>query len=163
MKKFDIEHLPVLQDGQIIGAISEGGLFSKLIDQPELKEASVQSVMHKEFPVVAMDTPIEKLAAYINKENGAVLTQDDTGALSYRDQIRYHPGAGQLISAHALYRSDRPQGGYPLRRRSALYRWCLRKPNYCTTWGPMWPASRNSASTRKNGSAPKPAWVAPNR
>jgi cystathionine beta-synthase len=80
MKKFDIEHLPVLQDGQIIGAISEGGLFSKLIDQPELKEASVQSVMHKAFPVVAMDTPIEKLAVYINKENGAVLTQDDTGA-----------------------------------------------------------------------------------
>ncbi|RPD42734.1 pyridoxal-phosphate dependent enzyme [Chitinophaga barathri] len=80
MKKFDIEHLPVLKDGQIIGAISEGGLFSKLIDQPELKEAPVESVMHKAFPIVAMDTPIEKLAVYINKENGAVLTQDDTGA-----------------------------------------------------------------------------------
>ncbi len=26
-----------------------------------------------------MDTPIEKLTVYINKENGAVLTQDDSG------------------------------------------------------------------------------------
>lgn len=79
MKKFDIEHLPVIQNGEYIGAISEGGLFSKLIDQPELKEASVESVMHKAFPIVSIDTPIEKLTMYINKENGAVLTQDDSG------------------------------------------------------------------------------------
>lgn len=79
MKKFDIEHLPVAQNGDYIGAISEGGLFSKLIDQPELKEASVRSIMQKSFPIVSMDTPIEKLTMYINKENGAVLTQDESG------------------------------------------------------------------------------------
>ncbi|MGE7775703.1 pyridoxal-phosphate dependent enzyme [Chitinophaga sp. NPDC101104] len=79
MKKFDIEHLPVLQDRELIGALSEGGLFSKLIDQPDLKEQPVRNVMQKAYPVVAMDTPIEKLTVYINKENGAVLTQDDSG------------------------------------------------------------------------------------
>jgi len=79
MKKFDIEHLPVLQDREMIGALSEGGLFSKLIDQPDLKEQPVRNVMQKAYPVVAMDTPIEKLTVYINKENGAVLTQDDSG------------------------------------------------------------------------------------
>lgn len=79
MKKFDIEHLPVAQNGDYIGSISEGGLFSKLIDQPDLKEATVKSVMQKAFPVVMMDTPIEKLTIYINKENGAVLAQDDSG------------------------------------------------------------------------------------
>lgn len=79
MKKFDIEHLPVLEQNEMIGAISEGGLFNKLIDQPELKEQPVRNVMQKAFPVVAMDTPIEKLTVYINKENGAVLTQDDSG------------------------------------------------------------------------------------
>lgn len=79
MKKFDIEHLPVLQGADMIGAVSEGGLFSKLIDQPDLKEQPVRNVMQKSFPVVAMDTPIEKLTVYINKENGAVLTQDDSG------------------------------------------------------------------------------------
>ncbi len=79
MKKFDIEHLPVIKDDQFVGAISEGGLFSKLIDQPDLKEAAVETVMHKAFPVVSMETPIEKLSVYINKENGAVLTHDESG------------------------------------------------------------------------------------
>lgn len=79
MKKFDIEHLPVIQNDQFVGAISEGGLFSKLIDQPDLKEAAVETLMHKSFPVVSMDTPIEKLSVYINKENGAVLTHDESG------------------------------------------------------------------------------------
>jgi len=78
MKKFDIEHLPVLQGDKFIGSISESGLFGKLIDQPDLKEASVKSVMQKAFPIVNMQTPIEKLTMYINKENGAVLTQDES-------------------------------------------------------------------------------------
>lgn len=78
MKKYDIEHLPVLQGNEFVGSISESGLFNKLIDQPDLKEASVRSVMQKAFPIVNMETPIEKLTMYINKENGAVLTQDET-------------------------------------------------------------------------------------
>ncbi|MRG44304.1 pyridoxal-phosphate dependent enzyme [Chitinophaga sp. SYP-B3965] len=78
MKKYDIEHLPVLQGNEFVGSISESGLFIKLIDQPDLKEASVRSVMQKAFPIVNMETPIEKLTMYINKENGAVITQDET-------------------------------------------------------------------------------------
>lgn len=78
MKKYDIEHLPVLQGNEFVGSISESGLFNKLIDQPDLKEASVKSVMQKAFPIVNMETPIEKLTMYINKENGAVITQDET-------------------------------------------------------------------------------------
>lgn len=78
MKKYDIEHLPVLQGNEFVGSISESGLFNKLIDQPDLKEASVKSVMQKAFPIVSMETPIEKLTIYINKENGAVLAQDES-------------------------------------------------------------------------------------
>ena len=37
-------------------------------------------VMEKPLPVVDMDTPIDRLTKYINKENGAVLTRDDSGA-----------------------------------------------------------------------------------
>jgi cystathionine beta-synthase len=78
MKKYDIEHLPVLQGNEFVGSVSESGLFNKLIDQPDLKEASVRSVMQKAFPIVSMETPIEKLTIYINKENGAVLAQDES-------------------------------------------------------------------------------------
>lgn len=79
MKKFEIEHIPVLANNEIIGAVSENGLFNKLIDDVNLKDAQVKQVMQPAFPQVGMDTPIEKLSVYINKENGAVLTKDESG------------------------------------------------------------------------------------
>lgn len=82
MKKFGIEHIPIMTEGEPVGAISEGALFGKLIDDPALRDAPIRTVMHHSFPVVAEDTPIERLSAYINKDNGAVLTQNESG--------RYH-------------------------------------------------------------------------
>jgi len=79
MKKYDIEHIPVIQGEELIGAISENGLFNRLIDDANLKDALVRQVMQSSFPLVSQDTPIEKLAVYINRENGAVLTKDDSG------------------------------------------------------------------------------------
>ena len=35
--------------------------------------------MDKLFPIVALETPIEKLGTLINKENGAVLARDESG------------------------------------------------------------------------------------
>ncbi|WP_298734641.1 pyridoxal-phosphate dependent enzyme [uncultured Chitinophaga sp.] len=87
MKKFEIEHIPVLANNEIIGAVSEGGLFSRLIDDVNLKDAQVKQVMQPAFPQVAMETPIEKLSVYINKENGAVLTKDESG--SYHIVTKY--------------------------------------------------------------------------
>jgi cystathionine beta-synthase len=81
MKKYDIEHIPVVKpDGSLVGAISEGGLFQKVFSDPEIKTAKIESVMENSFPVVSLDTPLEKLRTLINKENGAVLAKDETGA-----------------------------------------------------------------------------------
>ncbi|MEN9299624.1 MAG: hypothetical protein RLZZ429_1937, partial [Bacteroidota bacterium] len=41
MKKYDIEQIPVLKDGELKGSLSEGGLFQKIFSNPELKDASV--------------------------------------------------------------------------------------------------------------------------
>lgn len=80
MKKYDIEHIPVIKNGSNpLGAISEGGLFQKIFDNPELKHAKVEEVLEPGFPVVAFDTPVEKLSHLINKENGAVLAKDEAG------------------------------------------------------------------------------------
>ncbi|MEO6316340.1 MAG: pyridoxal-phosphate dependent enzyme [Chitinophagaceae bacterium] len=79
MKKFDIEHLPVMHNGDIIGSISENGLFQKVFSNPDIKNASVSSVIEPAFPLVEFSTPVEKLSTLINKENGAVLSKDDTG------------------------------------------------------------------------------------
>lgn len=79
MKKYDIEQIPVMNGNGPVGAISEGGLFQKVFDNPEIKNASVKDVMEPSLPIVAFDTPVEKLSAYINRGNGAVLAKDEGG------------------------------------------------------------------------------------
>ena len=79
MKKYEIEHIPVMNGNGPIGAISEGGLFQKIFDNPEIKNSKVESVLEPSYPIVAFDTPVEKLSSLINKENGAVLAKDEGG------------------------------------------------------------------------------------
>lgn len=79
MKKYDIEQMPVMQDLVPVGSVSDGGLFRKLFDNPDLKNAKIQDIIEHPFPVVAFDTPVEKLSHYIDKANGAVLAKDEAG------------------------------------------------------------------------------------
>ncbi len=79
MKKYDIEHIPVMNGNGPIGAISENGLFQKIFDNPEIKNSTIESVLEPSYPVVDFDTPVEKLSSLINKENGAVLAKDEIG------------------------------------------------------------------------------------
>lgn len=78
MKKYDIEQIPVMNGSGIIGALSEGGLFQKIFSNPEIKNASVETVMEHPYPIVDFETPVERLGSLINKENGAVLAKDET-------------------------------------------------------------------------------------
>ena len=79
MDKYDIENLPVLHNGENLGALSQQGLFSKLFSNPDIKNQTVQSVMEAAYPEVGFDTPLERLSTLINKENGAVLGKDESG------------------------------------------------------------------------------------
>jgi cystathionine beta-synthase len=89
MKKYEIENIPVMnarlngsfeQGEGIVGSLSEGGLFSKIISNPEIKNESIESVMEKPYPIVAFDTRIERLSNLITKENGAVISKDESGS-----------------------------------------------------------------------------------
>jgi cystathionine beta-synthase len=79
MKKYDIENIPVMENGKNIGAISEGGLFDKLLTDGTIVSKSIESVLEKAYPEVAFDIPVERLSSLINKENGAVLSKDEMG------------------------------------------------------------------------------------
>ena len=79
MKEYDIENIPVKNGEGIIGSLSEGGLFNKILSDPEIKNQTVESVMESGYPVVAFDTPVEKLSRLISKQSGAVLSKDETG------------------------------------------------------------------------------------
>ena len=79
MKKYDIEHIPVVNGNGPIGSISENGLFQKIFSNPDIRNETVESVMEHSFPIVDFETPVERLSTLINKENGAVLSKDEAG------------------------------------------------------------------------------------
>ena len=79
MKKYDIEHIPVISAGEPIGAISENGLFQKMFSNPDISQKKVNDLMERGFPVVDFNTPVERIGTLITKENGAVLSKDETG------------------------------------------------------------------------------------
>jgi len=79
MKKFDIEHIPVVNGNGPVGALSEGGLFQKIFSNPDIKNEKIEIVMEPAYPVVSFDTPVERLGSLINRENGAVLAKDEKG------------------------------------------------------------------------------------
>jgi cystathionine beta-synthase len=80
MKKYDIEHIPVMNGNGPVGAISESGLFQKVFSNPDIRHSTVESVMEPSFPIVEFNTPLEKLRNLFNKDNGAVLSKDDVGS-----------------------------------------------------------------------------------
>src|SRR5580704_10362716 len=88
MQKYHIENLPVFGGGELIGAISESGLFSRMMTgTPDLKGKKIAEVLEKPYPVVAFDTPLERLSSLITRENGAVLGKDDSG--NYHSVTKY--------------------------------------------------------------------------
>ena len=79
MKKYDIENIPVMDNGLNTGAISESGLFNKIFNNPDIKMQALNEVMEKAYPEVSFDMPVERLSAFITRENGAVLSKDESG------------------------------------------------------------------------------------
>jgi cystathionine beta-synthase len=80
MQKYNVENLPVLKDGAVLGAISESGLFTRMMNNgQDIKNRKVGEVLEKPYPMVSFDTPLERLSNLITRENGAVLGQDDSG------------------------------------------------------------------------------------
>jgi cystathionine beta-synthase len=68
-------------DGDVpVGAISESGLFDKILNNPDLRVQPISSVLEKAYPEVAFDIPVERLSSLINRENGAVLSRDESGS-----------------------------------------------------------------------------------
>lgn len=80
MRTNNIESIPVLENGDMIGSVSETGLFHKMFHNgQDIKQHVVRDVLEPSYPVVAFETPIERLTSLINKENGAVLSKDESG------------------------------------------------------------------------------------
>jgi len=87
MKKYDIENIPVFDDNGQVGAVSESRLFDVMLQHADIRQKTISEIMEKPYPVVDFHTPVERLSSYITRENGAVLTKDESG--SYHIVTKY--------------------------------------------------------------------------
>lgn len=81
MKKYDIEVIPVLDNGASIGSISQGGLFKKMLEGTVNGDMKIAEVMEASIPIVAGSLAIDKLQKQISKEQTAVLVKDEAAGV----------------------------------------------------------------------------------
>jgi cystathionine beta-synthase len=76
IKSLNISQIPVTQKGMVIGKITESGILDALLENPALKSYPIQTITTASFPFVDLNTSIDKISAMINKDNIAVLVED---------------------------------------------------------------------------------------
>ena len=81
IKSLNISQIPVTQHGMVIGKITESDILDSLIENPGIKSQPVKNISTAPFPFVDLNTSIDKISGMINKDNIAVLVEDDNGKI----------------------------------------------------------------------------------
>jgi len=77
IKSLNISQIPVTQKGMVIGKITESDILNSLIENPSIKSQPLKNITTSPFPFVDLNTSIDKISAMINKDNIAVLVEDN--------------------------------------------------------------------------------------
>lgn len=90
MKDNDIAQLPITdENGVIVGSITENVIYTKLLDNPDIKHLSVENIMAEPFPQLDSSATYNQVSSLLNKENNAVL-------------IRYEDGKRSIITKYDM-------------------------------------------------------------
>jgi cystathionine beta-synthase len=76
MSQHDISQMPVTHQGRIVGSINEDHLFDLVVQNPQVKMATVENIMLPALPFVDISTPIDSLSKMIAQNNTAVMVRD---------------------------------------------------------------------------------------
>lgn len=87
LKSHEISQMPVMEDGDLVGSLTESAVLSYILDSP-VKHASekVSAIMGEPFPVVDPKTSCKNLSKYISRDVPAVISRDSKGALAIISQ-----------------------------------------------------------------------------
>ncbi|HEV8149651.1 MAG TPA: pyridoxal-phosphate dependent enzyme [Gemmatimonadales bacterium] len=77
MATWSVSQIPVVDDGDCIGGLTESMLMTKALAQPAMLDRPVREVMDPPFPVVDASFPTDRLAPMLTRENPATLVQQD--------------------------------------------------------------------------------------
>jgi len=81
MQENDISQLPVIENGQVVGSLTENRVLSTLVSNPTLREHKVKEFLDKPFPVVNEKISIENLYKMLDKESPAVIVKHEDSSL----------------------------------------------------------------------------------
>jgi len=82
MKDKDISQLPVMENDEIIGSVTESAVLTSLLENPlNNTEAPIKNIMGDPFPTVEEALPVKSLTRYISKKIPAVVAKDKAGSM----------------------------------------------------------------------------------
>ncbi|MCC6690077.1 MAG: pyridoxal-phosphate dependent enzyme [Bacteroidia bacterium] len=79
MVHFNISQIPITSKGKFVGSVNDSYLFGKLLQEPELRNQTIESLMQPAFPFVEASMSIEDVSKKITLANTAVLVRDESG------------------------------------------------------------------------------------
>lgn len=91
MSSNGVTQIPVLEDNKSVGSLRESHVFAKLLADRELMNSLVSEVMEEGFPVVDVDTSLDKIKKRLQKAP-AVLIEDFkriTGIITRSDVLEF--------------------------------------------------------------------------
>ena len=91
MRMNSISQIPVTDVDGFVGSVDESDLFGMYFDDKDIANKPIKEVMRAAFPLVKMNTSIDKISKLINRDNSAVLVDlgdDKFHIITKHDVIR---------------------------------------------------------------------------
>ncbi|WP_276979545.1 pyridoxal-phosphate dependent enzyme [Flavobacterium filum] len=79
MKKYNISQIPVIDTTGFVGSVDESDLFRSYLEDKNIADKPIKSVMGKPYPIVKSSTPVDEVSKLITKDNHAVLVELENG------------------------------------------------------------------------------------
>lgn len=74
-----ISQMPVTQEGEVVGSLTESVILNRLIESPDARDQPVREIMGTPFPIVPRSLHLEHLSVYLEQGAGAVLVEPEDG------------------------------------------------------------------------------------
>ena len=90
MKQYGVSQIPVIDEGQFVGSLSDNKMYSRIVETPELKELPVKNIMEPPFPEINGDVSINEVSKLFNNKTKAVIVnygKDERHIITVQDMI----------------------------------------------------------------------------
>ncbi|HUE77002.1 MAG TPA: pyridoxal-phosphate dependent enzyme [Longimicrobiales bacterium] len=91
----DVAQLPVIENDECVGSVTEPTLMARVIEDPVLLDAPVGEIMDPPFPTVDGEAGLEAVARLLTRQNPAVIVRENgafTGIITRYDMVRQLTG-----------------------------------------------------------------------